>query len=61
MCIRDRLREYLLNVGEYWIKEIGIDGWRLDVCDEIGHDFWRDFKKRIKSVNSCLLYTSRCV
>ena len=46
------LREYLLNVGEYWIKEIGIDEWRLDVCDEIGHDFWRDFKKRIKSVNS---------
>lgn len=47
----DEVREYLLNVGEYWIKEIGIDGWRLDVCDEIGHDFWRAFKKRIKSVN----------
>lgn len=45
------VREYLLGVGEYWIKEIGIDGWRLDVCDEVGHDFWRAFKKRIKSVN----------
>lgn len=44
------VQNYLLNVGEYWIKEIGIDGWRLDVCDEIGHEFWRAFKKRIKSV-----------
>ena len=45
------VKEYLLNVGEYWVKEIGIDGWRLDVCDEIGHDFWRAFRKRVKSVN----------
>lgn len=43
------VRDYLLGVGEYWVKEIGIDGWRLDVCDEIGHDFWREFKKRIKN------------
>lgn len=47
----EETREYLLNVGEYWIKEIGIDGWRLDVCDEVSHDFWRAFRKRIKSVN----------
>lgn len=43
------LREYLLKVAEYWIKEVGIDGWRLDVCDEIGHDFWRDFRKTVKN------------
>ena len=35
----NEVKEYLLKVGEYWVKEIGIDGWRLDVCDEIGHDF----------------------
>ena len=46
------VKEYLLNVGEFWIKEIGIDGWRLDVCDEIGHEFWREFRKRVKSVKS---------
>ncbi|WP_294154253.1 glycoside hydrolase family 13 protein [uncultured Clostridium sp.] len=47
----EEVKEYLLKVGEYWVKEIGIDGWRLDVCDEIGHNFWRAFRKRIKSVN----------
>ncbi|MGH4122876.1 MAG: alpha-glycosidase [Clostridium sp.] len=44
-------REYLLKVGEYWVKEIGIDGWRLDVCDEVDHDFWRAFNKVVKSAN----------
>ncbi|MGH4119355.1 alpha-glycosidase [Clostridium sp.] len=44
-------REYLLSVGEYWVKEIGIDGWRLDVCDEVDHDFWRAFSKIVKAAN----------
>lgn len=47
----NEVREYLLNIGEYWVKEVGIDGWRLDVCDEVGHDFWKAFRKRIKAVN----------
>lgn len=41
-------REYLLKVAEYWINEIDIDGWRLDVCDEVDHSFWREFKQRVK-------------
>ena len=45
------VREYLLGVGKYWIKEIGIDGWRLDVCDEVDHDFWRAFNKVVKEAN----------
>ncbi|MBU3158254.1 alpha-glycosidase [Clostridium frigoris] len=44
-------REYLLKVGQYWVKEIGIDGWRLDVCDEVDHDFWRAFSKVVKEAN----------
>ena len=47
----EEVKEYLLSVGEYWIKEIGIDGWRLDVCDEVCHEFWRAFRKRIKKAN----------
>ncbi|MDD3223581.1 MAG: glycoside hydrolase family 13 protein [Clostridium sp.] len=45
------VREYLLKVGEYWVKEVGIDGWRLDVCDEVDHDFWRAFSKTVKHAN----------
>ncbi|WP_238885404.1 glycoside hydrolase family 13 protein [Clostridium sp. YIM B02551] len=42
------VKEYLLKVGEFWVKEVGIDGWRLDVCDEVDHSFWRSFKERVK-------------
>ncbi|AFC33611.1 NplT [Paenibacillus mucilaginosus 3016] len=45
------VKEYLLDVAEYWIKEIKIDGWRLDVANEIDHHFWRDFRKIVKAAN----------
>lgn len=46
------VNDYLLKVARYWIKEVGMDGWRLDVCDEVSHRFWQLFKKEIKSANS---------
>jgi glycosidase len=45
------VKDYLLKVGEYWVKEIGIDGWRLDVCDEVDHQFWKAFRKTVKAAN----------
>lgn len=42
------VKNYLLDVAKFWIDEIGIDGWRLDVCDEVDHSFWREFKKVVK-------------
>ena len=47
----EEVKEYLLGVSKYWIEEVGIDGWRLDVCDEVDHEFWRTFKKTIKKAN----------
>ncbi|KUP25213.1 alpha-glycosidase [Paenibacillus sp. DMB5] len=44
-------REYLLNIAEYWLKELGMDGWRLDVANEIDHRFWKEFRARIKAIN----------
>ena len=43
------VQEYLCRVGEYWIKNYGIDGWRLDVSDEVSHGFWRAFRSRVKA------------
>lgn len=42
--------EYFCNVGTYWLKEVDIDGWRLDVANEVNHEFWREFRKRVKKV-----------
>lgn len=46
-----QLKEYLLGVAEYWIKEIKLDGWRLDVANEIDHHFWREFRQVVKKAN----------
>lgn len=43
--------DYLLSVTEYWMKEASIDGWRLDVSDEVDHIFWHEFRKKVKSIN----------
>ncbi len=42
--------EHFKNVGVYWIKEADIDGWRLDVANEVDHGFWREFRKAVKAV-----------
>lgn len=41
--------EYLCNVGTYWIRELDIDGWRLDVANEVDHDFWRRFRHAVRA------------
>ncbi|CAM3446215.1 alpha-glycosidase [Marinicrinis lubricantis] len=45
------VQAYLLKVARYWIEEIGIDGWRLDVANEVDHQFWREFRKTVKDAN----------
>ncbi len=50
MTKNEATAEYLMNVATYWIKEADIDGWRLDVADEVDHHFWREFRKTVKKV-----------
>lgn len=42
------IRDYFLEVARYWIRETDIDGYRLDVCDELSHDFLKDLRKAVK-------------
>ncbi|MGV3466299.1 MAG: alpha-glycosidase [Heyndrickxia sp.] len=44
------VKKYLLDVAKYWIEEFDIDGWRLDVANEVDHAFWREFRKTVKTV-----------
>lgn len=47
----EEVKAYLLEVGRYWIGELGLDGWRLDVANEVDRQFWREFRREIKKMN----------
>ena len=47
-----QVREFLMQVGEFWVKEFDIDGWRLDVPAEITTvGFWEEFRQRVRTAN----------
>jgi cyclomaltodextrinase / maltogenic alpha-amylase / neopullulanase len=51
-------RKYIFDITKRWMNPAdngdvskGIDGWRLDVADQVGHPFWKDWRKHVKSIN----------
>ncbi|MEP7379281.1 MAG: alpha-amylase family glycosyl hydrolase, partial [Chloroflexota bacterium] len=44
------MREHLMGAAEHWLR-FGIDGWRLDVAEEIDAGFWREFRARCRAIN----------
>ena len=52
------VRQHIFNVSKRWLDpngdgnpEDGVDGFRLDVAGEIGVDFWKAYRKEVRSVN----------
>lgn len=43
--------DYFCKVCQYWLREYGIDGWRLDVASEVDDRFWENFYRAAKEVN----------
>jgi cyclomaltodextrinase / maltogenic alpha-amylase / neopullulanase len=39
----------------------GIDGWRLDVAFCVGHPFWKDWRKLVKSINPQAYLTAEII
>ncbi|THE11574.1 alpha-glycosidase [Enterococcus hirae] len=44
------VQEYLLSIAAYWVEEFDIDGWRLDVANEVDHHFWKKFRETVTSI-----------
>ncbi|MFB1081392.1 glycoside hydrolase family 13 protein [Jeotgalibacillus sp. JSM ZJ347] len=45
------VKNYLLEAARYWAREFEIDGWRLDVANEVDQAFWREFRAEVKKIN----------
>lgn len=48
----EEVQQYLIDIALYWIRKYDIDGWRLDVSDEVSHSFWRRFRNTVKNVKA---------
>ncbi|MGE5314576.1 MAG: glycoside hydrolase family 13 protein [Acidobacteriota bacterium] len=44
------VQQYLFEVARYWTS-MGIDGWRLDVPNDVPHAFWKEWRKVVRSIN----------
>ncbi|MBW6514881.1 MAG: DUF3459 domain-containing protein [Candidatus Syntrophosphaera sp.] len=44
------LVEHILDCVRWWLLEIGIDGFRLDVPDEVPYWFWQLFREQVKAI-----------
>jgi glycosidase len=42
--------EYFLDVVKYWINQFDIDGLRLDVANEVSHQFLKELRKATKAL-----------
>ncbi|MCB0252280.1 MAG: DUF3459 domain-containing protein [Anaerolineae bacterium] len=50
-------RGYLLDAARYWLREFGVDGYRLDYAAGPSHDFWSAFGRACKEENpDCWLF-----
>lgn len=50
MVTNSDVKKYLFDATKKWTK-MGIDGWRLDVPNEISHEWWKEWRTLVKSIN----------
>jgi glycosidase len=42
------VKQHVFDVARFWLNDVGVDGWRLDVAYEVSADFWREFRNVCK-------------
>lgn len=47
----EQVQDYIIEVGLHYAKLFHIDGFRLDVSDEVPHAFWIRFRRAMQAVN----------
>ena len=46
------LRQYFCDIGAYWVRKFDVDGWRLDVANELDDGFLRAVRASVKAAKS---------
>ncbi len=46
----EELRNYMLSVLEFWVKNLDVDGYRADVAELVPDDFWKKAYQRLRAI-----------
>ena len=49
------LRRYMFEMMEWWVKDIGIDGFRCDVSELVPLDFWEEARIRLDKIKPIIM------
>lgn len=49
------LRRYMIDMMLYWVREIGIDGFRCDVAEMVPTDFWEAAREELDRVKPVMM------
>ncbi|MFU8860114.1 MAG: alpha-amylase family glycosyl hydrolase [Cyclonatronaceae bacterium] len=54
--LHPEVKEHIFHVTHRWMApdgdpDRGVDGWRLDVAEEIGLEFWREWHELVRQIN----------
>jgi glycosidase len=49
------LRRYMIDMMLYWVRDIGIDGFRCDVAEMVPTDFWNEARTRLNRIKPVMM------
>lgn len=49
------LRQYMITMMKYWVRDIGIDGFRCDVAELVPTDFWEAAVKELDAIKPVIM------
>ncbi len=49
------LRKYMISMMKYWIRDVGIDGFRCDVSELVPLDFWENARAELDAIKPILM------
>lgn len=49
------LRKYIIEMMRYWVKDIGVDGFRCDVAELVPTDFWEDARAQLSRIKPVMM------
>ncbi|HXX64439.1 MAG TPA: alpha-amylase family glycosyl hydrolase, partial [Bacteroidota bacterium] len=49
------LRRYMIDMMRYWVKDVGIDGFRCDVAELVPRDFWEEARAQLDRIKPVMM------